>query len=360
MAKYKKRQDGRYATRVSTGRYDASGKQIVHTLYGRTIAELDAKVAAMRTDLRRGSYADDAGRTFREYAETWLKAKAQTTAPRTYKKYEDTVLKKCAPLHSLRLRSIERPDVMALITAETGHPDNQRMIRMVCRALFEQAVDDGLVYKNPAARITIAKHRPQEKRALTDAEKEALRSCDFTEKERLFLSVLYSTGLRRGEALGLRWADFDWKARTVHVQRSIDFTSGRPVEKETKSVAGDRSVSVPAPLCATLRAYMKKYPSMLVFPAQNGSAMSEATFRRFWARIYTKIVSYTGHEEDVKLTPHIFRHNYASELYARGVDVKTAQYLLGHASLTVTLGIYTHLAEASKRTAAEAVADMVL
>lgn len=346
MAKYKKRADGRYATRVSTGRYDSSGKQIVKTLYGRTIAELDSKVESMRTDLRRGSYADDLGRTFIEYAEIWLSRKEHSTELATYKKYRATVRTLLSPLHPLRLRSIERPDILSVIDSQDGHPDNQRMIVLVVKAILEDAVEDGLIYRNPASRIRQKTHAAAEKRPLFDYEKAALDSIAWPPMELALITILRYFGLRSSEALGLMRSDIDFAADCIHVRRAITFAGAVAQIKDTKSAAGRRDVDAPAGVLDTLADYVKACPSVYLFHGRDGSLMSHSSFRRMWASIYQKICAATGGREQlepVKLTPHIFRHSYATDLYYAGVDIKEAQRLLGHSSVKMTLELYTHL-----------------
>jgi len=97
--------------------------------------------------------------------------------------------------------------------------------------------------------------------------------------------------------------------------------------------------------------------------------MSETAFRRFWEKIYNCLNRTAGggvkrvKGEDGKthcakmiviaddITPHLFRHTYATMLYYTGVDIKTAQYLLGHATIQMTMELYTHL-EAENNTSA--------
>ena len=363
MAQYKKRPDGRYGTKINTGKYDAQGRPIRVTIYAKTIPELKNRISEAKTDINRGTYANDGGMTFGKYAESWLKQKEIDTERKTYLKYEVTVRKKLSALSGIRLKDIARQDIMDVINSEDGHPDNQRMIRLVAHAVLEAALDDGLIYKNVAGKIRLKKHTPAEKRPLTSLEIKALKTCDFEPAEKMFVQLLYSTGIRRGEALGLMKSDFDFSAGTVHIQRSVDHSGGTASIKSPKTPSSNRYVTVPGGVLQDLLSYFKQIPGLYVFPAQNGNVMSSATFKRFWKHIYDKINKATGGAEEfeaVRLSPHIFRHNYCTELYRRGVDAKTAQALMGHSSITVTLGIYTHLAAHDHSTAADKMKDMVI
>lgn len=95
--------------------------------------------------------------------------------------------------------------------------------------------------------------------------------------------------------------------------------------------------------------------------------MSKSSFRRFWDNIMDKINTAAGGQNWNKrsknvnriiaissdITPHIFRHTFATTLYNAGVDVKTAQYLLGHSNIQVTLDIYTHLEKINNNSVTE-------
>lgn len=86
----------------------------------------------------------------------------------------------------------------------------------------------------------------------------------------------------------------------------------------------------------------------------NGNFMTRSSFRKFRNKIIKKVKASANElrnkseglqlkERKIGFTPHMFRHTYATNLYYAGVDIKTAQYYLGHSNLSVTLDIYTHL-----------------
>ena len=81
---------------------------------------------------------------------------------------------------------------------------------------------------------------------------------------------------------------------------------------------------------------------------RGGDFLTHSAYVKLWARILKKLNTAAGggsFDRVQGLTAHIFRHNYASLLYKQGIDVKTAQKLLGHSSIAVTMDIYTHLEE---------------
>ena len=126
------------------------------------------------------------------------------------------------------------------------------------------------------------------------------------------------------------------------------------LKNSPKTNAGNRSIPLPAKLLSELQEYIAHAKNIYLFTMKSGEPMTKSSFRRFWYNILDKMNVATGGDEFSRsdtairliakdVTPHIFRHTYATNLYYAGIDVKTAQRLLGHSSIQVTLEIYTHL-----------------
>lgn len=158
--------------------------------------------------------------------------------------------------------------------------------------------------------------------------------------------------------MALSRKDIDFANQYIIVNKSLSWAGGSHI-KEPKTVKSNRRVNIPNSLSKTLKQYISTIDTIYLFTGQNGGLMSDATFKRFWNDIFNKIncelggtpkVMYQNKVVDhgiqaTTLTPHIFRHNYATILFYGDVDIKEAQRLLGHSSIKVTLEIYTHLME---------------
>lgn len=344
---YKKRKDGGYSTRVSTGKYDENGKAIVVNVWGKTRAELEAKVTQIKAEVLKGTYTTGGSLTFGAYARKWLEVEKAGLSEKSRRKYKNAI-DHLAEIHNLKLKDITRQDIVACINAQDGHPDSQRMIRLTARAILDAAIEDGLIYRNAATKIKLARHKPKEKRPLTDYERRAIDRIAWEPQEQIMVVLLRYFGLRFGEIGGLMKSDIDFRHDCVHVRRAVTYTKGQTVIKDPKSAAGVRSVDAPEGVLNRLKGPMKQIPGLYLFSGSDGAPLSQWALRHIWEGIYVKINTYSnGMEklEPIKLTPHVFRHSYATDLYYAGVDVKTAQRLLGHSSVSVTLGIYTHLTD---------------
>lgn len=348
MAKYKRRKDGRYCTHIDTGKYDDNGKRVRITVYAKTIKELEDKAAVLRCQSAAGTLCKSSSMTFREYAALWLAGREPTLENATYNIYSLVLKNHTGYIDNLPLNKIVKSDVQECINLAAGKYGIQEKMRLVINQVCSSAMDDNLIPKNPCTGVKLPNHIPNEKRPLTEAEKKAIKYCgDFSDMEAAFIYILYFTGLRRGEALALMKGDINLEAGEIHITKSLAFIDkNKPEIKTPKTKTSIRTVYMPAALKSALKSYMASINSLYLFTDHLGQIMSYSSYNRMWQRIFKKINAYMGGTDTLRvtdLTPHIFRHNYATMLYYQGIDVKQAQKLLGHSNIKTTLEIYTHL-----------------
>lgn len=155
-------------------------------------------------------------------------------------------------------------------------------------------------------------------------------------RDRFLLSLLRGTGLRVGEALGLRHEDIDALRRVVIVRQRLNVNRAR---------AKTCSREVPAD-----PALVRLYSDYL--HEEYGPLDCDYVFVNLWAEPVGRPLSYPSVDRlvqrlrrrtGIEFTPHQFRHSYATDLLRRGVAVEVVQHLLGHASITTTVDTYSHL-----------------
>ena len=177
--------------------------------------------------------------------------------------------------------------------------------------------------------------KSQKREALTNEEIEIVNNSTACTFGPLVYFLLY-TGLRKGEALALRWKDIDLVNNIIHVSRSVYYISNEPHIKEPKTSSGIRDVIIPNCLADKLS---PKAAKEFVFN-KNGKLIDKSYFTRQW-RKYTE-------ETGLNITAHQLRHTYATLLFEADIDEKDAQTLMGHSDIKVTQNIYTHIRQSRK------------
>ena len=180
-------------------------------------------------------------------------------------------------------------------------------------------------------------------------------------KYETYFKLVLATGLRRGEACGLKWSDINWRKRTIHVQRGVvKLSHQESITKDPKTSSGDRMVYLSKEMCQLLKAWRKECEwdraqtanekvseDDYLFRQPNGKPMCPSTFT------YRFKLILKANNLPLDLNVHSLRHTNASLLIAQGVDVRTVASLLGHAQASTTLDIYAHAFDKNKRKAQE-------
>jgi integrase len=230
------------------------------------------------------------------------------------------------------------PKAHALSNIRGGTGAASRSVSML-HAIMAYAVRLGLRADNPASGVVRPADGRRDRR-LADAEYAALGIGLVTaEDDDVWMPALAAirflliTGWRRGEALGLRWAEVDLSRRTARLS-------------DTKTGASMRPLAEPA--CAILRGMSRD--GTYVFKAPGGDAPMQG-FPRIWAKVVHRISRLPG-----DVTPHVLRHSLASLAADLGYADSTIAGLLGHAGHSITRR-YIHSADAALLTAADRVAE---
>jgi integrase/recombinase XerD len=160
-------------------------------------------------------------------------------------------------------------------------------------------------------------------------------ACDRL-RDRFLLTLLRGTGLRIGEALGLRHDDIDALRRVIIVRQRLNLNRAR-AKTYSREVPADASV-------------IRLYSDYL--HEEYGALDCDYVFVNLWAEPVGRPMSYASVDRlvrrlrrrtGIEFTPHQFRHSYATDLLRRGVAVEVVQHLLGHASISTTVDTYSHL-----------------
>ena len=331
----------RLKERIQVGE-DTNGKPIYEWIDGYSRQELFMKAAAVLQ--KYGKVDVPAEKTephtpyFASYLEMWWKLyKVPKLRHTTRTSYRNAIDLRILPFFKgMRLEDISTNTIQAFYNKHEwmAHSSIHQM-SVILHQVFDLAVEDGHMKFNPTESKRLFMKGTKQKR-------EALRDCDVKEimdklslleaKDRIPLAILLYTGVRRGEALGLRWENLDWKKGVIHIEQAVTFLNNQPVLGETKSDAGIRTV----PFDERLMDVLRPYRQIAGFIVGDGiTPMTERTFTRMWQRIDRTIDLHGA-------TPHTFRHTYITLAASSGIDVKTLQSIAGHSDIKMTMDRYAH------------------
>ena len=370
----------RYSVVVELHRDPVTGKRQRqwHSGY-RTKRDAEAARVEILSRLQRGEYVAPSKLTVTDYLEDrWLPAKQATLAPSTHESYSRNVRVHILPaLGSAPLQELSA-DVLTRFYAErldhggrSGKrlsPRTVRYLHSIIHAALADALRWQLVPRNVADAATPPSHRAAKAPPPRTWSAAELRMfLESVSEDRLYaLWLLYATtGLRRGEALGLRWPAVDLNAGQLSI-RVARVTAGYDVhDSAPKSERGRRAVALDPATVTALRTHRKRQlterlawgPAYqdsddFVFCREDGSPLHpDDVSKRFTTAAKPLDVP--------RITLHGLRHSWASLALAAGVNPKVVSERLGHTSVSFTLDVYSHVLPGLQQDAAEKVAALI-
>ncbi len=324
----KKRKDGRYAKKISLP--DGTQKFV----YGKSIAEVNQKERCMLKEFEQGIKLGD-NTTVGEWAQEWFKVYKSSLRAKTKLNYMNAYNNHIFPyLSSMPLKAVRPIDIQKVMgEIADKSEDLQRKVLNTMGQIFKTAKVNGLIGSNPTEGIKITPHATDERiKALTIEQQDILMKSVTEPRARVFCALCLYAGLRKSEALGLVWSDI--KGSELSVRRSITFVKNQPDENhELKSKSAYRTI----PIVDKLKEVLDSAPktNFSIITNTTGGQITLTSFRRMW--------KYVSDAVPFHVHPHMLRHTYATNLYHAGVDLKTAQHLLGHSDIKMTANIYTHV-----------------
>lgn len=357
-----RRKDGRWCAAISVLN---AGRSRRVSYYGKTRREVSEKLATALQARQRGVLLLPDRQALEEYMSAWLEHARETSLRRTtYATHRTYLLTYILPaLGSVRLQQLTTQDVQRFVDnlrARGLAPATVRRCYAVLHRALKQACRWDLVRRNVAENVDLPSPRSHAivARALTP--EQALQLLATVEGDRMeaYYAVAIALGLRRGEALGLKWADVDFQRGRLHVRRALCRLEGKLIEVPVKSDASHRVIAIPAALLETLRKHRDHQceeawaagprwrQSGYVFTTLRGTPYEPGNVRRHLLRLLERAGL-------PRFRVHDLRHSAASLMYAQGVPVEVISRILGHADLRTTTSIYLHVFDKEHQDAAE-------
>lgn len=358
------RADGRYCAAL---RYEdpTTGARRRKVLYGKTATEVGRKLKAATRRAERGAPLLDSTATVSAWLAHWSDEplRASNRKATTQELYRHIVKKHLQPaalgaLSLARLRPSHIDTLILDLRAKKLADSTVRQIYTVLRQALAAAVRDGLLAANPSEKVPRPSVARTEARFLSNGDVAALLTAAATSRYYTLLWVIATTGLRKGEALALKWTDLDLKAGTLAVRGTLSRVDGALVVTEPKTASSRRVLPLSPAVVAVLKAQKRTQTteklhagnlwrdSGHVFTTEAGGPVEPRNVLRAFATA-AKAAKITG------ANVHTLRHSAATGWLEAGYNLKAVSDLLGHSDISITGNIYAHTSQETARAAME-------
>ncbi len=277
-----------------------------------------------------------AGITLLQFCETYLKLK-KSISENTKRQYIQSV-KSLQSLANKPVYKITCLEIQSIVSDWKTAPLTQRQYKSKLAILFRTAVKPyGLIAANPMDDIEVTKSRDIKERITLSEEQFAKLLKIAKPTVRLAAALCYYTGIRRGEMLALTWKDVNFSNMEITINKQLDVQHNKITEPKSKN--SYRTIPIPQVLLQMLKQYHDTHPLSID--------------RRIFLRprgVYETLLN-RMRRIDSRLSPHCLRHTYATNLLARGIDIRTVAALLGDDTKTV-LSTYVHYSDEMRAAAA--------
>ena len=350
------RSDGRYMYRWT----DEQKKR--HAIYDRDPEKLYAKVQQIGVA---------PPPTFGEIADAWEDAHVSGLNRGTQQTYKAPLQQLKDELGSRPITEITAADISRIMLKEKEqrysykHASNKKSL---LKQVLDYAVVQGYIPYNPSPSVTVPRGLKKGRVEAPAEDQQKIITANLDKPFGDFVAVLLYTGMRTEEAVALTWGDVGENDISVHA--AVDL-HGTPVMKETKTDAGER----PVPILPQLRPFLQRpagaKDSDYIFN-DKGKLLTRGQISSRWlnwckaaglAEQKTYEKRHRGKKECTRtewrplITPHQLRHNFATVLYERKVDLLTAKDIMGHKDISTTQKIYTSLRQKHRDEEIKKIAD---
>ena len=332
----------------------------------------------LENKLKRGGSVKYESLSFNQFAEIYFKEHAPTLKEYTAVQYKDIYEKRIKPYFgNMRIKNITALDVRQWVSSLERSPgsngkgeisDNTKGVFFrTLSSMLGVAVRWDIIDDNPCRKVKTPRSKKTAVKALQqeDFDKLFAKIDSYRDKRAVITIYLIAlTGIREGEAAGLKWQDIDFENKVIHIEREALYIPQKGVRVTSpKSENSIRDIFISDLLLEKLKLYkviQEKDISDIgdyyqddnyIIADYDGAPVHASTIRK-WLKAVCK------HCDVPYVTVHGLRHTYASLLIANGVDVRTAAAQLGHSSPSLTMNVYANPQNEAKRRAGNLIADI--
>ncbi len=363
----RKRTDGRWEARFTTGFDPTTGKQVQKSIYGKTQKEVREQLSQTIAELDAGTYLEPSKETVGQWLDTWLETYVTySVKPYTVDSYRRVCANYLIPaLGRIPLSALTAPQIQkfynSLLVEKKLNPKTVRNIHGILHRALHQAVRLGMIRSNPTDLCDLPKTRRKEIQPLEQKDISAFLTALEGHPFEILYKVTLFTGMRQGEVLGLTWDCVDFDHSTLYVNKQLQKVpkaDGPYILVPTKN-SRSRVVTVAASVMSLLKRQRARQAEMrllagqgwanelnLVFTNELGGHLVHEIVRRNFKEV-TAAIGRPG------VRFHDLRHTYAVVSIESGDDIKTVQSNLGHATAAFTLDVYGHVSQKMRQQSAD-------
>jgi integrase len=365
---YQREVDGRWFGSIVVG-FDTKGRQKRRTVSAKSRREVVSKLTKLQRDISDGLSPQLESISLAQLLSRWH----EDVLPRQVKESAQQHYWSIARVHLIpilgakKLSALTTLDVDSLLAAKARQgcsPSTVRRIRAVLCQAIDQGVRWGYVTRNVAKLSRSPKLTRNEGRTMSPQQVRIFLSALSGHPHESLYALLLATGLRRGEALGLRWVDYDEEFGTLQVCRQLQRLTSGLVAVETKTTTSRRSVNLPRGIVGMLETRRKQQAkesinlgqewinSGYIFTTKLGTPLDPRNLLREFKGVCEAAGLGDWHI-------HELRHSAASLMLAQGVKIQVVSDILGHASIRMTADVYGHILAPDRQAAAETMNDLL-
>lgn len=338
-----------------------------------------AALAETVNAVNKGLYVEKTRQTVSEFAAEWLAAIEPTVRPATHYSYSRNLRLHVLPyLGSAPLASVDAGTLNGLYARLLAEGRRNQLggglsgrsvgyVHTIVHRLFKDAVRWGRLARNPAASADPPKASATARQELpiwSPLELRAFLSSIATDRLAALYLLLATTGMRRGEALGLRWADVDLDAGRAAIRQTVIVVNHQIQLGQPKTAKGTRKIELDPATVTALREHRKRQAAERLLVGRGWADQGLVFCQPTGAPMHPERVSeaFTRRTRSAGLPIirlHDLRHTWATLALGAGVHPKVVQERLGHSTISVTLDIYSHATSALHSDAANKVAGLI-
>ena len=327
--------------------------------------------------LKRGGSVKYDSITFNQFAEMYFTEHAPSALKEyTVKQYKDIYERRLRPFFgNMRLKNITAFDIRQWLT-RMARSDKSGTLKENSKGVYFRTLSSmlgvafrwDLIDENPCRRVRTPRSKQSTVKALqlSDFDKLFSKIDSYPDPRAvLMIYLLSSTGIREGEAAGLKWQDVDYENKIIRIEREAVYIPKIGLRiTSPKSATSTREVCIPDILCDKLRAYKGIQDKDIadrrdmyndegyIITQFNGAPVHASTIREWTKKVFDFC-------EVPYVTVHGLRHTYASLLISHGTDPRTAASQLGHSSPSITMNVYANPQFNAKRKAGDLIGNIM-